>query len=168
MREHHRAHGGGDQQRAGGLEGEDVPREQDGGERLQVATVVGVVEALDGAEADLAEAEDQDQAERETGQRRHQSLTLDRLDDRVGGVDAHQHQDEEEQHQDRAHVDDDLYRKEERGLERGVHDGQADHHDREQECRMNIARGDRRGAAPAPQEGVGEHAARDPALQQTS
>ena len=43
-----------------------------------------------------------------------QPLALDRLDQRVGGVDADQHEHEQEQHHDRAGVDDDLHDAEER------------------------------------------------------
>ena len=44
----------------------------------------------------------------------HRPLPLDRLHDRVGRVDADEHQHEQEQHQDRAGVDDDLHREQER------------------------------------------------------
>ena len=66
-----------------------------------------------------------------------QPLTADRLDQRVGRVDADQHQDEQEQHQDGAGVDDDLDREQERRVLRGVLDGQADHHGGEQQCRVH-------------------------------
>ena len=60
-------------------------------------------------------------------------LATDRLDDRVGGIDADQHHDEEEQHQDRAGVDDDLHREQERRVEGGVEEREADHHHGQQE-----------------------------------
>ena len=40
---------------------------------------------------------------------------------------------EEEQHQDGAGVDDDLHREQERRVEDGVQDGEADHHDGQQQ-----------------------------------
>ena len=69
-------------------------------------------------ERHLADAEHQDEPEAEPDEDRQDPLPLDRLDDRVGGVDADQHQHEQEQHQDRAGVDDDLHREEERRVER--------------------------------------------------
>ena len=131
--EHHRADRGGDQQRAGGLEGEDVAGEQDVGELLDVAAGVGLVEADGGAERDLREAGDEDEAEDQAEDGGHRPLALDRLHHRVGGVDAHQHQHEQEQHQDRAGVDDDLDREQERRVQDGVQDGEADHHDGQQQ-----------------------------------
>ena len=64
---------------------------------------------------------------------RQHPLAADRLDDRVGGVDADEHQHEEEEHQDGAGVDDDLHREEERRVQRGVEDRQADHHHGQQQ-----------------------------------
>ena len=131
--EHHRAERGGDQQGAGGLEGEDVAGEQDVGDRRDVAAGVGLVEPDHGAERDLAEADDQDDAEDQAEDDRHHALAADRLHDRVGGVDADQHHHEEEQHQDRAGVDDDLHREQERRVQHGVEERQADHHHGEQQ-----------------------------------
>ena len=133
VRQHHRAHGGGDQQRRGDLEGEDVLGEQDVGERLDVAVLVDHIEADRAAERELADADHERHAEDQSAQDREQPLASDRLDHRVGGVDADQHQHEEEQHQDRAGVDDDLHREEERRLQGGVQDRQRDHHDGQQQ-----------------------------------
>ena len=72
-------------------------------------------------------------AEQQAAEDRQHPLAADRLDHRVGGVDADQHQHEEEQHQDRAGVDDDLHREEERRVEGGVQHGQADHHHGQQQ-----------------------------------
>ena len=88
------------------------------GQRRDVAARVGLVEPDDGAERDLAEADHEHDAEQQPEEDRQDPLALDRLDDRVGGVDADQHQHEQEQHQDRAGVDDDLHREEERRVER--------------------------------------------------
>ena len=73
------------------------------------------------------------QAEQQPADDRQHALAADRLDDRVGGVDADQHQHEQEEHQDRAGVDDDLHREEERRVEHGVQHRQADHHDGQQQ-----------------------------------
>ena len=90
------------------------------------------VQADGGAERDLAERDDEHDAQQQAADGRQHALALDRLDDGVGRVDADQHQHEQEQHQDRAGVDDDLHREQERRLEDGVQDGEADHHDGEQ------------------------------------
>ena len=80
---------------------------------------LAVVEPDHRAERDLAEADRRSiDAEQQPAEDRHHPLAPDRLHHRVGGVDADQHQHEEEQHQDRAGVDDDLHREEERRVER--------------------------------------------------
>ncbi len=94
---------------------------------------LALVEPDRGAEADLAEGDEEQDAEHQAADRGEHALTPDRLDDRVGGVDADEHHDEEEQHEDRAGVDDDLHREEERRLEGGVQDRQADHHHGQQQ-----------------------------------
>ena len=82
---------------------------------VDVAVGVGRVEPDDRAERDLADADHQRSTpKQQADDDRQQPLALDRLDDRVGGVDADQHQHEQEQHQDRAGVDDDLHREQER------------------------------------------------------
>ena len=59
--QHHRADRSGDEQGAGGLEREDVAREEDVGEGLDVAAGVGLVEPDHRAERHLAEADDEHQ-----------------------------------------------------------------------------------------------------------
>ena len=76
---------------------------------------------------------DEHQAQHQAQDGRHRALAADRLHHRVGGVDADQHQHEEEQHQDGAGVDDDLHGEEERRVQDGVQHGEADHHDGEQQ-----------------------------------
>ena len=131
--EHHRAEGGGDQQGAGRLEGEDIAGEQDVGDRRHVAAGVGLVEPDHRAERDLADTEHQHGAEQQAEDDRHHALAADGLHDGVGRVDADEHHHEQEQHEDRAGVDDDLHREEERRVEHGVEERQADHHDGEQQ-----------------------------------
>jgi hypothetical protein len=131
--QHHRADRRRDQQRAGDLEREHVAGEQDVGEALDVAAAVGLLETHGAAERDLAERDDEHDAEQQPAGDGQGALTPDRLDHGVGGVDADDHHHEEEQHQDRAGVDDDLHGEEERRLEHGVQHREADHHDREQQ-----------------------------------
>ena len=82
---------------------------------------------------ELAQPDHQDRAEQQATEGGEHALAADRLDDRVGRVHADQHQHEEEQHQDRAGVDDDLHGEEERRVERGVEHREADHHDGQQQ-----------------------------------
>ena len=72
--------------------------------------------------ASVAEPErgDQQHREGEAEHDRRQPLPAHRLDERVGRVDADDHQHEQEQHHDRAGVDDDLGHAEERRLLRDV------------------------------------------------
>ena len=83
--------------------------------------------------AACADADDEQHGERRYRRGRPQPLAPDGLHQRIGRVDADQHEHEEEQHHDRAGVDDDLHEGEERRALHGVHDRQREHHDREQQ-----------------------------------
>ena len=80
-----------------------------------VALGVGLVEPGDRADRDLRDADrDQWRRTRSPTSDREDPLATDRLHEGVRGVDADEHQHEQEQHQDRAGVDDDLHREQER------------------------------------------------------
>ena len=130
VRQHHGTESGGDQQRRRGLEGEHVPVEDQRGQALDVAAFgrVGAGQTQRLADDGVAGGEDHQRTEADAGQRGERTLTLDRLHQRVGGVHADQHQHEQEQHQDRAGVDDDLHGEQERRVKRRVLHGQGDHH----------------------------------------
>src|SRR5690606_11118504 len=61
-------------------------------------------------------------------------LSLDRLDERVGGVDADEHDDEQEEHHHRAGVHDDLDDPDELGLVGDVEDAGDEHDGHHAEC----------------------------------
>ena len=77
---------------------------------LDVAAVdgVGVVEALCGTKGQRAKANQQQTEESQADQYRGKALTLDGLDEGIGGIHADQHEHEQEQHHDGAGVDHDL------------------------------------------------------------
>ena len=137
VREHHGAHRRRDQQGGGDLEGQDVAGEQQVGQALDVAGGVGLGQAAHRAERDLGDGDEQQRAHPQPGPPGHPALAADRLHHRVGGVDADEHHDEEEEHQDRAGVDDDLDREEERRLEGQVEHREADHHHGQQQRRVH-------------------------------
>ncbi|MBP2476076.1 hypothetical protein JOF53_004948 [Crossiella equi] len=125
----HRAERGGDEQRRGELEGEEVVDEQLLADARDVAR--GLVDRLqaDGRHVREGPAErgDQQRGEADTGEGGGQALTAQHLDHRVRAVPADQHQHEQEQHHDRAGVDDDLHHAEERRLLHQVQHAEAEH-----------------------------------------
>ncbi len=127
MGQHHRAQRGGDQQRRGDLEGEHVAREDQLGQRRHVARRVHRAEAGGRGEHHVADAQRHQGGEGEPDDDRPEALAPDRLDERVGRVDADQHQHEQEQHHHGAGVDDDLHGGEERRVLDGVEDRQREH-----------------------------------------
>ena len=68
---------------------------------------------------------------------RRDALAAHGLDQRVGGVDADEHQHEQEQHHDRAGVDDDLHDAEERRVLGDVEHRQRDHRHRQEHRRVH-------------------------------
>ena len=129
MRQHERTERGRDEQRAHDLHrehvvGEDHVRDPDGVGVLVrdlQAHRLGVHRGADHAH------EDGDQAE--PCEPSGPPLTADGLDERVGRPDADEHQHEQEQHHDRAGVDDHLHHAEEHGALRHVDERERDHHD---------------------------------------
>ena len=138
VRQHHRAERRGDQQRAVNSNGEDVLAEHQRGKAVRVAVGVGARRGRRPAPATVWPiASTAMMPKTRPTTRGGEPLAADRLAQRLGGVDAHQHQDEQEQHHDRAGVDDDLHREQERRALRGVQDRQADHHDRQAQRRVH-------------------------------
>ena len=85
----------------------------------------------------VADRADQEHRETEGRDEAGDPVPLDGLDHRVGGRDADQHEHEEEQHQDRAGVDDDLHDEQEGRVEGGVEAGQRQHHHRQRQGRVH-------------------------------
>ena len=113
---------GGDQQGAGDLEGPDVLAEHQVARPVTLPAWLALVSptgAPDGEVADRADQQD-DQARGRAAAR--PTLALDRLDQGVGGVDADQHEDEQEEHHHRAGVDEHLHGAEELGALDDVED----------------------------------------------
>jgi hypothetical protein len=124
--EHHRAKGGRDEQCTGRLEGEHVAGEDQVGQARHVAALVrGVQPAVDGRH--VADAEDEQPGEPQGRQQGSDPLPPKRLHQGVGGVDADQHEDEQEQHHHGTGVDHDLHDTEERRILRQVHHREAQH-----------------------------------------
>ena len=130
VREHHRAEGRGDEQGTGDLEGPDVVAEDQGGHGGDVAVPIDAVEPHRGRQDDMRQHADEQRRHAQAEQHRGAPLALDRLDQGVGGVDPDQHDHEQEQHHDRAGVDEDLHAAQEGRLLGEVHDSEAHHHDR--------------------------------------
>ena len=64
-------------------------------------------------------------------------MSLEGLLEGIGGVDADEHDDEEEEHQDGTGVDDDLHHEEEWRLLTGILNGQTDHDDGQGQGRVD-------------------------------
>ena len=136
--QHHRPHRGGDQQRGGDLEGQQVPGEDQPRRcpgrcrrarrwpRPGPTTVVPRQRVGDRRRA----AGPRKPTNASTGQH---ALALERLDEGVGGVHAHDHEHEDEQHHHRAGVDDDLHHPQEHGVLGDVEDRQVDHRQRDEQ-----------------------------------
>ena len=129
--EHHRPHRGGDEQRRGRLQQHDIAGEQQRGHSLRVAALggVGLLQPGRAAHEDrLPGGEHQQARQPEHREDTGHSLPPQGLRHGVAAVDADQHHDEQEQHQDGARVDDDLHHEQERRILRGVEDREPDHH----------------------------------------
>src|SRR5437764_882939 len=130
-----------DQQGGGDFEGEDVLGEQQRGDPLDVAVGVRLVQAVGGhfLQAPVQGGPDQP-GEADAEHDRGGTLPAQRLDQRVRGVPADQHQDEQEQHDDRAGVHDDLHHADERTGLQDVEDAEREHRqDQEQRGVYGVA-----------------------------
>ena len=106
-------------------------------------SAVGLIEV---ARADTGEratdAPDEQDRQAEAEQDRRDALTLDCLDERVGGINADHHEHEKEQHHDCAGVYDDLHHAQERSLVGHVEHSEADHRERHPECAVDCLLGE--------------------------
>src|SRR5690606_18577112 len=121
------AEGGGDEQDTGDLHRQDVVGEQQPGHAHRVGVGVGLLQAAGGGHGGAQGDGDDEGHEAGTAEDPDPPLPLERLDHRVGGVHADEHEDEEEEHHDRAGVDDDLGHPQEDRLLDDVEPGQGDH-----------------------------------------
>ena len=133
VRQNHRAERGGDEQRAGDLEGEQVVGEQQPGDPDDVALLVDLLEADRGDRAVVLDDRARDGPHQQGGEAQaddegRDALPAQGLHEGVAGVHADEHQDEQEQHEDGAGVDDHLHGGQEGGVLGGVQPGQAEHH----------------------------------------
>ena len=138
--EHHRAGGRGDQQRAGQLEREQVVGEQQLGDRADRAAVghrVGPARPTGTACSARSSPVTSSATNPMPMTVRDDPLLAQHLERRVAGVPAGQHQHEQEQHHDRAGVDDDLHEPEELGVLRDVQAAQAQHGQHQPERRVH-------------------------------
>jgi hypothetical protein len=123
----HGAQGCRDQQRAGDLEDPDVLSEYQVGYPGDVAAGIRGGEADGAGKGHRADRRDEHTSQRNCKQESGDLLALDGLNQRVCRVDPHQHQHEEEQHHDRARVDENLHDPEEVCILGDVEDTQVDH-----------------------------------------
>ena len=125
--QHHRAQCGGDQQRAGDLERPQVAGEDQGGQALHVAFGIGLVEADESGGRRAADAGDQQDAKGQSAQDGRNPLAAKGFHQGLRGVDADDHEDEQEQHHHRTGVDHHLHHAEEQRILSDVDHGQRDH-----------------------------------------
>jgi len=131
VRKHHRTERGGDQQCAGELEGKDVLAEQELGQTVWVAVAVGDLEPDNRTGDRLTDRQHCSDSEYQADRRGQEPLTLDRLLDCIRRLNAHQHEDEQEEHHDGTGVDNDLNNEQEWRTLSGIEHGETDHHNRQ-------------------------------------
>ena len=138
MGQHHGTQGRGDEQRTRHLEDPDVAAEDQLRHPGDVADLaVDRTDADRVAEGDPPDGSGEDAAEAQAEDRGHPALAGQGLHEAVGGVDADEHDDDEEQHHDGAGVDEDLDDTEEVGTLGDVEDAEDDHRQGHAERRVD-------------------------------
>ncbi len=146
MAEHHGTDRSNDQQCGHDLEHEHVVGEQQTGDRLDVAAVVGRIEPGGLGPTDhTADREHHQPGEPDPEDNRRHPLASQGLHEGVRGVHPDQHEHEQEQHHDCPGVHDNLYETEERRILHHVEDGQTEQVHDQQQCPVHGAAGEHHG-----------------------
>ncbi len=159
--QHHRAQGGGDQQRTGELKGPKVLGEDQRGQALDIAAGIGLLQPDEAAHRDAAYPGDEQDAEAHADRDGRNALSPNRFDQCLRGVDADEHEYEQEEHHHCAGIDHYLHDAEEQRVLRDVEDRKDDHRGGQEHGRVHRFRcgdhadrtGDRDGAKHPEQHG---------------